>query len=124
MTKQEALREQFKRALDRLQEVLLMPKNDVVRDAAIKRFEFVFDLAWKYLKVRLEEEKGIICRSPKDCFREAYRQGLIDYDEFWLELTDRRNETAHTYDEKIADRVYACLSEAFPRFQRLLLTPP
>ena len=120
MTKREVLYDQFKSALARLEEVLHEPKSAIIRDAAIKRFEFVFDLAWKYLKARLEEEKGILCRSPKDCFREAYRQGLVEYDEYWLDLTDRRNETAHTYDEKTAEKVYAVLPEAIARFRIIL----
>jgi len=67
----------------------------------------------------LEEEKGIKCNSLKECFREAYRQGLIDYDEFWLKMTDWRNEAVHTYGEKFADAFYKKLSETLKRFKLL-----
>ena len=35
------------KALLRLDEALKQPENDFVRDAAIQRFEFCFELAWK-----------------------------------------------------------------------------
>jgi len=72
------------------------------------------------LKAFLEEEKGIICVSPKECFREAYRQSIIDYDEDWIKLVDMRNETVHTYDEDNAERIYKQLPNALSHFKELL----
>jgi predicted transcriptional regulator len=43
-------------ALERLGEALHEPKTDIVRDAAIQRFEFSFELFWKTLKVRADSE--------------------------------------------------------------------
>ena len=40
MTKLEALKKQYKKALLRFEEILAEEKNDIVRDSAIKRFEF------------------------------------------------------------------------------------
>lgn len=116
MTKFEALKKQYKKALVRLKEILSKKKSDVVRDAAIKRFEFTFDLSWKLSKTFLEEKKGINCYSPKDCFREAFRQGLIEYDELWLQMTDWRNEIVHTYSEKFADNLFKKLPELLKLF--------
>ena len=109
MTKYAALMVEFSRALARLQEVVVMPKTDIVRDSAIQRFEFTLDVAWKTVKAFLEEQKGIVCTSPKDCFREAYRQGIIEYDDAWMTFVDMRNETAHLYKEAKADYVYSQL---------------
>ena len=119
MTKLDVLKKQYQKAVKRFEEILAKEKNDIVRDSAIKRFEFTFDLSWKLIKAFLEEEKGIKCTSPKECFREAYRQGLIDYDEFWLKMTDWRNETVHTYGEKFADAFYEKLPETLKRFKLL-----
>jgi len=55
MTKFQSLQEDFARALQRFEEILVEPKNDIVRDSAIKRFEMVFDLGWKTLKAFLEK---------------------------------------------------------------------
>ena len=119
MTKLEVLKKQYKEAIKRFEEVLNKEKSDIVRDSAIKRFEFVFDLSWKLIKAYLEEEKGIFCRSPKECFREAFRQGLIDYDDIWLLMTDWRNQAVHTYGEKFADALYEKLPKTLKYFQAL-----
>ena len=96
-----------------------MEKNAVVRDSAIQRFEFTLDLAWKTVKAYLEEQKGIVCRSPKECLRQAFRQDLIEYDDFWLAMVDLRNETAHIYKEETAEAVYQKLPQCLGKFQGL-----
>jgi hypothetical protein len=50
MTKLDALKNQYQKAVKRLDEILKEEKSDIVRDSAIKRFEFTFDLSWKLLK--------------------------------------------------------------------------
>lgn len=119
MTKLEAIEKQYQRAIKRFEEILVKKKDDIIRDSAIKRFEFTFDFSWKIIKAYLEEEKGVSCRSPKECFREAFRQGLIDYDDLWLKMTDWRNEAVHTYSEKFADTLYKKLPGALKHFQLL-----
>jgi len=120
MTKLEATIGQFEKAVMRLKEVLNMPETDVIRDSAIQRFEFTLDISWKMLKTFLEEEKGVICASPKECFREAYRQGVIGYNEDWIKFVDMRNETVHTYNEDTAKRIYSQLPNALSHFEELL----
>ena len=119
MTKLEAVKKQYFSAVERFEEVLKEKKTDIVRDSAIQRFEFTFDLSWKLIKAFLEDEKGIKCLSPKECFREAYRQNLIDYDELWIKMTDLRNKAIHTYGEKFADDFYKKLPEFLNPFQSL-----
>lgn len=121
MTKYEATKADFAAALTRLKEVLALQKTTVTRDSAIQRFEFTLDLAWKTTKAFLEEFRGIRCTSPKGCFKEAFTQGLIDHDPFWLDLVDLRNDTVHTYKEELAESVFAQLPRAVEYFNRLLL---
>jgi nucleotidyltransferase substrate binding protein (TIGR01987 family) len=120
MSKLEAVIKQFKRALERFEEILKEDKNEIVRDAAIQRFEFTFDLAWKVIKAILEEEKGTVCASPKECFKEAYRNKLLDYDNFWLKMTDLRNKTTHFYKEETANEVYEVFPEVLVYFKKIL----
>ena len=119
MTKLESLKKQYQRAVGRFDEILKEEKNDIIRDSAIKRFEFTFDLAWKVCKAFLDEEKGVMCSSPKECFREAYRNGIIDHDDFWLQMTDWRNEAVHIYSEKFADVLYEKLPETLKYFRKI-----
>ena len=68
----------------------------------------------------MKKKKGITCNSPKDCFREAYHQKLIEYDDVWMKFVDMRNETVHTYKEEIADKIYAELPEVLKLLKELL----
>lgn len=119
-SKLEAVKGQFQRALQRLEDVLRQEKNEYIRDSAIKRFEYTFDLSWKFLKEFLEKDRGVICVSPKGCFREAYRQGFLEYDDFWIEMTDMRNQTVHTYREETAEEIFNKLPAALEHFRLLL----
>ena len=120
MKKFEATLKQFEKALKSFKEVLKLQKSDVVRDAAIKRFELTLDLSWKMLKVFLEDKMGLLCTSPKEFFREAYRQGIFKYDEAWLTFVDLKNETVHTYNEKTAERIFSQVPDAANHFEFLV----
>lgn len=105
----------FERSLQRLKEILKQKKTITNRDAAIKRFEFTVELAWKSIQKFLREE-GIICRSPKECLKEAFKLSLVEDDPRWIEMLEDRNLTVHTYDEKTADEVY----QRLPRYLTIL----
>lgn len=120
MSKYQELLGQFQEAAGRLKEVLEEKKTEIVCDSAIKRFELSFDLCWKMLKAKLDEEKGIIVRSPKDCIRESFQQGFIQHDLQWLELVNLRNLTVHTYDEKLAEKIYQDLPNVLSLYEKLL----
>ena len=121
MTKAQSLRQDFERAIARLDEALALPQDPIVRDSAIQRFEISFELCWKFLKAHLEEQHNAVCTSPRTCFRAAFRHGVIDNDPFWIDLTVLRNYTVHTYHEQLADYVYARLAEAARRFRTVLV---
>ncbi len=101
------------RALTTLQEIFETPYSIIVRDAAIQRFEYCFEIGWKFLKEFLRSQEGIICNSPKSCFREAFKNGLLDESEtiLALQMTDDRNQTSHTYHEEIADEIFSRLNQ-------------
>lgn len=96
------------RALATLDEAVNMPFSVIVRDASIQRFEYSFESLWKLLKVYLAQYEGILCNSPKRCFREALQVGLLSVEETetCLVMTDDRNLTSHTYIEAVAEALY------------------
>jgi nucleotidyltransferase substrate binding protein (TIGR01987 family) len=107
--------EQFKKALGKLQEVRSIPINELERDGYIQRFEFTFDICWKSLKVVLQENFSIEIQSPNQAFREAFKVGLLEYEEKWLDMTRDRNLSAHTYSENIANKII----ESIPFYTKL-----
>lgn len=115
----EELLNAFKKAIERLGEALKEEKTTLNRDAAIQRFEFTVELAWKCVQKFLKEQM-IICRSPKECLKEAFKFGLIDDDQRWLMAFDDRNLTTHTYREEIAEKIFVNLAGYLEIFQKLM----
>ncbi len=103
----------LKLALNSLKDVLKQDYNDYIRDAAIQRFEYTFELAWKAMKRTLKEE-GSEIGSPKQVFRSAFEAKLIDDLEQWFALLKERNLTVHTYNEETAKEVYES-AKSFPK---------
>lgn len=110
------------RALNTLEEILNQPFSIIVRDAAIQRFEYTFEAVWKFLKEYLKEMEGVISNSPKSCFREAFSIGRLTEEETvkFLEMTDRRNDTSHTYKEEVAQIIYSKIPAYFLLMEGLL----
>ena len=83
--------------------------NDLTRDGAIQRFEYTYELCWKFMKRHLEWTGTLDSYrlSKKDIFRQAARAGLIADPERWFLHHEARNESTHAYDENIANKVFA-----------------
>ncbi len=118
MSKFTEVSQSFNDALARLESALAQKKDEFMRDSAIQRFEFTFDLCWKTIKAYMEDQ-GIRCASPKSCLKEAFQQGLIQNETVWLEMIERRNETVHTYNAEMAEEVYVRLQEFAKIFREL-----
>ena len=113
------MKQTFLQAFARFEEALAVLENTsvesagypLVRDALIQRFEFTFETFWKMVKVFLELQEGLLCASPRRCFRELLTTGYVTEEETreLLRMVDLRNRTAHTYDERVAEEVVAAL---------------
>ncbi len=111
----------FERALSRLKEGVGKGfRSDLERDGVIQRFEYTFELAWKTLKAYMEDTGGSSPLFARDCFREAFRRGLIQEEEKWLELITLRNLTSHTYWEASAEEAMSHLPGVIVLFENLV----
>ncbi len=86
----------FKNAFNNLEIGVKEAKTDLEIDGTIKRFELCYELAWKLIKNVLAD-KGIICRNPRDCFKQAVINELIADEDIWLNMIEDRNELVHLY---------------------------
>lgn len=110
MDKYQASVATFEMALARLNDALQQTKTEWTRDAAIQRFEFTFELAWKTV-MRLARREGVDCASPRQAWRVALQLGWIEDDTVWLDMLDDRNRTSHTYNEQTAEEIFARLDD-------------
>lgn len=93
------------RAIQRAQGAL---HDEELRDAVIQRFEYTMDLSWKLLQ-RVLRTVGVPeteIRTKRDLFREAARIGLLADPSAWFGYYEARNESSHTYNRVVAQRVY------------------
>lgn len=97
--------DEFITAVRRLEEALQAPYNDFVRDAAIQRFEFCWELGWKLGKAWLARQ-GIEAGTPRSCWEGLLQAGILAEGNRWSHLQRLRNLTSHTYDEALAQQVY------------------
>ena len=67
----------------------------------IQAFEYCFELVWKLMK-RVLEVRGKISNSPRETFRLAALEGLIDDPEVWFDFLKKRNLTVHSYNPEEA----------------------
>ncbi len=97
-----------KKAFQTFKEILQQPFSIIIRDASIQRFEYTFEALWKFCKEYLKEKEGVVAATPKSVFRELFALGILSEEqaEKFLDMTDKRNETSHTYKEAVAEAIY------------------
>ena len=85
---------QLKDAVDRYSSL-----DDLSKEGLIQRFEYTLELAWKTLK-DYNEAQGFITKSPREAIKQAFQTNVVDNREIWLEMLEKRDLLAHTYNEK------------------------
>ncbi|MBX3502143.1 MAG: nucleotidyltransferase substrate binding protein [Alphaproteobacteria bacterium] len=101
--------------------ILVNPRDEFVRDAIVQRFEYTYELAWKFMRRRLLAqgvETNTLTR--RDLFREAAKAGLIDDPVAWFDFTRARNLVSHTYNEVTALEVVAVAEAFLPAVETLI----
>lgn len=106
-------------ASNALREAIAQAETQLEHDGALQRFEFTYELLWKTLK-KILAFKGINVNNPRDVFREAARNQLIDNPKFWFEVIRKRNLTTHVYNQQMADAIFDFLQQFEPELTKVL----
>ena len=102
------------RALATLQELAGLERPSAIeRDAALQRFKNTFEAVWKASQRYLLLREGMDLGSPKACIRAARDVELFSdaETERALAMADDRNLTVHTYNEALANAIFARLPQ-------------
>lgn len=94
-----------RKALGTFQAVASGPHTDaLMRDGAIKRFEYSYEVTWKAAQRFLQDNEARDAGSPKSCVRLCREEGILSNEdaEAALRMAEDRNLTAHTYHEALA----------------------
>jgi len=92
-----------------LAEIIQNAKNDYEKAGAIQSFEVSFELAKNVMRKVLLLRAQETPITPKEIFRLATLEGLIDNTEVWFDFAKKRNLTSHTYDGATAEEILASL---------------
>ena len=94
--------ENFRKAFSNLQRGVQLSEdkklNDLEQQGLIQSFEFSFELAWKTIKDYLEFNQ-VEAKFPRDVIKKAFQYAIIDDGDAWMDMLEKRNLMAHTYDE-------------------------
>ncbi|MDR2438806.1 MAG: nucleotidyltransferase substrate binding protein [Planctomycetaceae bacterium] len=85
-----------------------------LRAGVIKKFEFTYELCWKFMKRWIEQNISpdmLDGTTRKELFRRAAENKLITDVETWFVFHHARNETSHIYDLQTAENVFAVVQD-------------
>lgn len=104
----------FDKALTQLNKFLKQDElNDLEAQGLIQSFEYTHELAWKTQMDFLKSRGVTQLFGSKDTARQAFKLGIIDDGEVWLDMIESRNLTSHTYNEITAQQIIKRIKEAY-----------
>ena len=91
--------------------------NEFEEQGLIQAFEYTHELSWNVMKDFLTDEGIVNIFGSKSASREAFNKGIIENGEVRMEMLESRNETVHTYNEDVAEKISKKIREKyFPLF--------
>lgn len=98
--------ENFCAAFDNLKDIYNYeePFDNVVLTGLVALYEICFEQSWKVMKEILEWE-GVSegqTGSSRQILKSAYKVGIIDNEELWMDALVTRNNVAHSYNKAVA----------------------
>jgi nucleotidyltransferase substrate binding protein (TIGR01987 family) len=94
--------------------------NELEKQGLIQAFEYTYELAWNTIKDYFEDQGETGIHGSRDAFRLAFRRGLIENGQAWMDMIKSRTLTTHTYNQEVADAIAdAVFNTYYPEFIRL-----
>ncbi len=96
----------FSKALQQMENAVVLskerPLSKLEEQGMIQDFEYTHELAGKTMKDFLEDKGNDSLYGSKDVTRAAFKLGLIENGDIWMDMIKSRNQTSHTYNEENA----------------------
>lgn len=120
----------YRKALQRLDEAVLLMRqrglSELERQGLIQAFEFTHELAWNVMKDWFEYQGNSEISGSRDATREAFRRGLLEDGETWMQMLRSRNQSSHTYNVAVAEEIATAVDsrywQAFHGFLDVMVT--
>ena len=99
----------YRQALSRLTAAVKLsrerPLSELEQQGLIQGFEYTHELGWNVLKDYLEAQGFVSIIGSKGATREAFKNGLVEDGEAWMDMIKARNLTSHTYKTEVAEDI-------------------
>lgn len=111
----------FNKALSQLTKLIDNEKlNELEKQGLIQAFEYTYELSWNTLKDYFEAQGETGIHGSRDAIRLAFRGGLIEDGETWMDMMKTRTLTSHTNNEDVAEYIAGkIINLYFSEFLRL-----
>ena len=100
----------YEKALDELkEEINIASKRELSKlekKGIIQSFEIIQELSWKIIKDFLSLTGNNDIYGSRDAFREAFKLGIIQKGQLFMDSIKSRNQASHTYNEDVSDEIY------------------
>jgi len=94
--------------------------NELEKQGLIQAFEYTYELAWNTIKDFFENQGETGIHGSRDAFRLAFRRGLVENGQTWMDMIKSRSLTTHTYNQEVADAIAdAIFNTYYTEFARL-----
>ena len=99
----------FDLALNQLSEAVTLnkerPLSKLEEQGLIQAFEYNYELAWNVIKDFYESQAEIGIQGSRDAIRLAFKRGLIENGNLWMEMIKSRILAPHAYNREIAVKI-------------------
>jgi nucleotidyltransferase substrate binding protein (TIGR01987 family) len=97
----------YRKALQQLRNAVELANerelSDLEKQGLVQAFEFTHELAWNVIKDFYENQGESGVQGSRDAVRMAFRRGLLNSGDVWMDMIKSRNITSHTYDQETTD---------------------
>ncbi|MEI6806428.1 MAG: nucleotidyltransferase substrate binding protein [Myxococcaceae bacterium] len=115
----------YQDALSKLEEAVLLsqerPLSELEQQGLIQAFEFTHELAWNTMKDFFGDQgPPTTIMGSRDATRQAFKTGLIEDGEAWMDMIKSRNLSSHTYHREVANDIASRITRSyFQQFKAL-----
>ena len=91
------------------------PYDTVILTGLVGLYEICFEQSWKMMKEILASHgyEASATGSPKTILKTAFKAGMIDDENLWLEALEARNNVSHAYNRDIANYIVKQAKDKF-----------
>ena len=87
--------------------------EEILKEGLIQRFEYTHELAWNVMRDFMMYSGNTEIYGSKDATRHAFKAGLIQNGDIWMEMIRSRNLTSHTYNEETANEIFDRITQSY-----------